>query len=72
MQVELAHQVQPVCLHGLNGQGQDAGDLFVRVAFSDQLQHFPFALEQFSNLHRPDGLWIIHLEKFPDGRRERN
>ena len=41
--VQLVHELLPVLLHRFDADEQFAGDLFVGVAFGDQLEHLQLA-----------------------------
>src|ERR1041385_3607206 len=44
--VELAHEMLPMFVHRFEGYAEFRGDLFVGLAFGDQLEHFHFARTQ--------------------------
>src|SRR6266571_6359009 len=48
--VQLVHELLPVFLDGFDADEQFAGDLFVGVAFGDQLQHFQLTRSEFGTL----------------------
>ena len=39
---QLLHQATAVCLDGLEGKGEDTGDLIARFALDDKPHHLPF------------------------------
>ena len=43
MDVELGHEPLPMVVHRFKAQAQFGGDLFVAVAFGNQLEHLHFA-----------------------------
>src|SRR5882672_8601979 len=45
--VQLVHELLPVFLDSFDADEQFAGDLFVGVAFRDQLQHFQLTRSEF-------------------------
>ena len=47
---QLVHELLPVFLDGFDADEQFAGDLFVGVAFRDQLKHFQLAGSEFGTL----------------------
>ena len=46
MDVELAHETLPIFVHRFEAQAQFGGDLFVGVAFGNQLEHLHLARTQ--------------------------
>ena len=46
MDVELAHEVLPMFVHRLEAHAQFCGDLFVGLAFGNQLEHLHLARTQ--------------------------
>ena len=57
MNVQLVHDLLPVLLDGLDADAEFRGDLLVREAFRNELQHLRLARSQLARLLDAAGRW---------------